>query len=204
MKRKKKETVAAIPSSKSGKRRKIILEAFHDCIIREGYSKTSLQDVAEAAEMTPSHLLYYFSGKSAMLEFYFESVSQRIMDRIDGFRHESPARQVELLADLYFAGKGITNAETGFMLECFGVAVHSDSLHGEKAKLDKFGKAHLEELFIATGCSRAAATDRAEEAYALLVGLRTSAFFDNRVSLRRARNLFRATVLGFADFGETN
>ena len=189
-----------LAGGRGGNRREHILEAFHDCIIEKGYSKTTLRDVARTAGMTASHLLYYFSGKDAILEHYFDVVSKRIMKRIDSFRNDSPLRQAELLADLFFAGKGISNSETGFMLECFGVAVHDKQLHDEKAALDRFCKDYLRELFIKTSCSPSQARDNAEIAYAMLIGLRTAAYFDDRLELEQARRLFRAGLLDQADF----
>ena len=111
-----------LPGTRGGKRRALILSAFHDCIISKGYAKTTLRDVAQAADMSASHLLYYFPGKDIMLEHYFENVAERIVERIETFQDELPEKQIDLLADLFFAGKGITRSEIGFMLECFGVA----------------------------------------------------------------------------------
>lgn len=195
------EEALSSATSRGGNRRELILEAFHDCIIKKGYSKTTLRDVARKADMTASHLLYYFSGKDAILEHYFAVVSQRIMDRIDSFRSNSPAHQVDLLADLFFAGKGITKTETGFMLECFGVAVHDQQLHSEKTALDQFCKSYLEELFLKIASTKKRARDHAEVAYALLIGLRTAAFFDDRLELPQARRLFHAAILHLSDIG---
>ena len=80
------EEVDALGGSRGGNRRESILEAFHDCILKKGYAKTTLRDVARTAGMTASHLLYYFAGKDAILEHYFDVVSRRIMKRIDSFR----------------------------------------------------------------------------------------------------------------------
>lgn len=187
--------------SRGDKRRKLILDAFHDTIIKKGYSQTTLRDVAKAAGMSASHLLYYFSGMDAILQHYFQSVAQRIRDRINSFRGEDPSRQIDLLADLFFAGKGITNSETGFMLESFGVAVHDKQLHNEKADLDRFCKDYLEELFSRVSRTKARARDHAEVTYAMLIGLRTAAFFDEKLSLADARHLFRQGVLNQADCG---
>jgi len=187
-----------LPGTRGGKRRKRILVAFHDCIIRKGYSKTTLRDVANAADMSASHLLYYFSGKNAILECYFENVAKRIMKRIDGFREESPESQIELLVDLFFAGKGITRSEIGFMLECFGVAVHDQQLHTDKTELDRFCKAYLRELFEQSPCGAEEAGDSAELAYAMLIGLRTAAFFDRKLGLPKARRLFHEEMLSLA------
>lgn len=190
----------SLPISRGDNRRELILEAFHDCIIRNGYSSTTLRDVARKAGMTASHLLYYFSGKDAILAHYFDVVSQRIIERINSFRKANPEQQVDYLADLFFAGKGITNSETGFMLECFGVAVHDRQLHAEKSALDLFCKDYLEGLFKQAGCKQQEASDHAEVAYALLIGLRTAAYFDGSLDLPQARRLFHTTVLKMASF----
>jgi AcrR family transcriptional regulator len=187
---------------RGGKRRKRIFQALHDCIIEKGYAKTTLADVARTANMTPSHLLYYFSGKDAILEDFFENVAERIVERMEGFRTETADRRIDLLAELFFAGKGITMSEIGFMLECFGVAVHDQQLHSEKTALDRFCKAYLEELFNESPCGPSMARDSAEVAYALLIGLRTAVYFDERIGLPRARRLFRASVLNLANSGQ--
>ena len=194
---------AATPSlPRGGKRRTRIFKALHDCIVDKGYAKTTLADVARSARMTPSHLLYYFSGKDAILEAYFENVSQRIVERMEGFRTETAERRITLLVDLFFAGKGITMSEIGFMLECFGVAVHDSQLHSEKTTLDRFCKTYLEELFVESPCGAPYARDSAEVAYAMLIGLRTAVYFDERIELPRARRLFHASILNLADSGQ--
>jgi AcrR family transcriptional regulator len=194
---------AATPSvARGGKRRIRIFQALHDCIVDKGYAKTTLAEVAQTAQMTPSHLLYYFSGKDAILEEYFENVAQRIVERMEGFRSETPERRLELLTELFFAGKGITMSEIGFMLECFGVAVHDKQLHSEKTALDRFCKSYLEELFKESPCGASYARDSAELAYAMLIGLRTAVYFDQRIGLPRARRLFRASILNLANSGQ--
>ena len=93
------EESAKIESAiRGGKRRSRIFKALHDCIIEKGYAKTTLADVARTARMTPSHLLYYFSGKDAILEDFFENVAQRIVERMEGFRTETAERRIDLLA----------------------------------------------------------------------------------------------------------
>jgi len=189
-----------LPGSRGGKRRALILAAFHDCIISKGYAKTTLRDVAKAADMSASHLLYYFPGKDTMLEQYFENVAQRIVERIESFQTESPQQQIDLLADLFFAGKGITRSEIGFMLECFGVAVHDKPIRRDKKKLDRFCKSYLQDLFEQSPCGPGRATAYAEISYAMLIGLRTAAYFDKRLGLPRARRLFHNQMLNLAGF----
>ena len=189
-----------MPESRGDKRRVQILSAFHDCIISKGYAKTTLRDVAQTAGMSASHLLYYFSGKDTLLEHYFDNVAQAIVERIESFRTEATERQFELLADLFFAGKGITRDEIGFMLECFGVAVHDKQLHRDKTELDRFCKSYLQELFKQSPCGSSRARAYAEISYAMLIGLRTAAYFDERLGLPRARRLFNEEMLNLAGF----
>jgi AcrR family transcriptional regulator len=150
-----------------------------------------LADVARAAGLSPSHLLYYFRGRDAILQNYFSDVVQRIIARMESFRHEPPERKIELLAELFFGGNSVDKSEIGFMLECFGVAVHDKQLQHQKAVVDRFCKAYLQELFESSSHGKARARDSAEVAYAMLVGLRTASYFDERLSPRHARTVFR-------------
>ncbi len=186
------------PKLRSEKRRRTILKALHDCVIEQGYPKTTLANVAHAAGMSPSHLLYYFSGTDAILAYYFADVARRIVERLEGFRSEDPEKQIHLLAELFFAGKGISKSEVGFMLECFGVAVHDKQLHSEKAALDRYCKAYLQELFERSPHGVFKARESAELAYAMLVGLRTAAYFDAQLGPDQARQLFDTEMLDLA------
>ena len=184
-------------------RRKDILWALHDCMIRVGYAKTTLADVAEVAGMYPSHLLYYFDGKDAILQQHFQNVADLILRRLDKIRGENPRRQIDLLAKLFFAGAGITKSEIGLMLECFGVAVNDKVLRREKSELDAKCKAYLTELLEQTPRRfLASATDSAEVAYATLIGLRTAVYFDKGFDLGEARRLFHTTMLRIAGLSE--
>lgn len=188
----------SLPGTRGGKRRQLILTAFHDCIISKGYAKTTLRDIADGAGMTASHLLYYFPGKDAILEQYFENVSQTIIERLESFSSETPQRQIDLIAELFFAGKGITRSEIGFMLECFGVAVHDKQLRNHKKKLDRYCKTYLQDLFKQSPCGLEKSEDSAELGYSMLIGLRTAAYFDERLKLSRMLRLFREEMLSLA------
>ena len=189
---------AAVPGLRADQRRKNILKALHDCVIEQGYAKTTLADVARRAGMSPSHLLYYFQGTDAILAHYFAIVGRRIIERLEGFRGEEPEQQIRLLAELFFAGKAIKKSEIGFMLECFGVAVHDKRLRGEKTAIDRFCKEYLRQLFERSPCGSAQAASSAEIAYAMLVGLRTAAYFDEQLGPRHARRLFHEAMLDLA------
>ena len=189
------------PRQRGDDRRRKILQALHDCVIERGYPKTTLADVARAAGMSPSHLLYYFDGTDAILAQYFTNVAQRITERLDSFRAEPPDRQILLLVELFFAGKAIKRSEAGFMLECFGVAVHDKRLWQAKTALDEYCKDYLRQLFERSPCGPANASTSAEVAYAMLVGMRTMAYFDEKAGPNQARRLFQATMSDLANLG---
>jgi hypothetical protein len=87
------------------------------------------------------------------------------------------------------------------MLECFGAAVHDKRLNREKTRLDRFCKSYLQNLFEQLPLGAARANVCAEVSYALLVGLRTAVYFDERLSPEHARGLFYAEVRNLAQLG---
>jgi AcrR family transcriptional regulator len=201
------QATAAAPTSprmRGDDRRRKILQALHDCVIERGYAKTTLADVARSAGMSPSHLLYYFDGTDAILAQYFSNVGQRLIERLDGFSTEPPDRQIHLLADLFFAGKAVKKSEVGFMLECFGVAVHDKRLWREKTALDEYCKTYLRQLFEKSPAGPENAGTSAELAYAMLIGLRTVAYFDEKIGPTHARRLFHAAMLDLAKMGQVD
>ncbi len=191
--------VARAGGARLDERRGSILRCLHEFILQKGYANCTLADIARGASMSPSHLLYYFRGKDAALSFYFDFVANWILDRVRETAAETPERQIEALADSFFGRRAIGKSEIGLMLEVFGLAVHHKELHRKKADFDGRFKKQLEALFEQTprrfGLS---ASDAAESAYSMLVGLRTSAYFDERLGLRRAHALFLGHALRLA------
>jgi hypothetical protein len=102
------------------------------CTLRgEAGIQTTLADVAEAAGMYPSHLLYYFNGKEAISNTIFGR--RRKTSRTSSFRQESPESQTNCWPTC-FAG-GIKKTEIGFMLSA-GVAKTTACCTKRKAVLD--------------------------------------------------------------------
>jgi AcrR family transcriptional regulator len=182
--------------SRGDQRRRRIFKSLHDCILSQGYVKTTLADIAKGADMSASHLLYYFKGKDDILEQYFESVSVRFLEKIDAFSQLPPREQVEALADFWFKGETSTVKEIGFMLECFGAAVNDQVLRVTKAEFDERCKDYLEQIF--DDCPTMfmdSSKDAAEIAYGLMIGLRSAVYFDSDIDLPDAHRLFLSTML---------
>lgn len=190
------KTALVKPESRGDQRRRRIFRSLHDCILDKGYVKTTLADIAEGADMSASHLLYYFKGKEAILEQYFESVSVQFLQRIAGFSNREPREQIQLLADFWFKGEASTRQEIGFMLECFGAAVNDDVLRVTKAEFDTHCKDYLVDIFnSAPSVFMDNPKDAAELSYALMIGLRSAVYFDDDIDLADAHRLFLNSML---------
>ena len=95
-------------TSRGDLKRKRILEALHRCIIAKGYAKTTLAEIATEAELYPSHVLYYFEGKEAILEYYFTQISALFRRRLNSFKDEAPSEKIKSLTDFFFADNVVT------------------------------------------------------------------------------------------------
>jgi AcrR family transcriptional regulator len=188
-------TTTRTRDSRGERRRRKIFKSLHDCIIRKGYVKTTLADIAEGAGMSASHLLYYFNGKEDILEQYFQNVSMRFLERIEEFSQHPAPEQIGLLADFWFKSETGTKLEIGFMLECFGAAVHDDVLRVTKADFDMRCKSYLCRIFeVAPSLPVGNAGDSAEIAYSIMIGLRSAVYFDDDITLEHAHRLFINTL----------
>jgi AcrR family transcriptional regulator len=189
--------VERAPSQKS--RRQQIVTALCERMLARGFAATTLADVARAAHMTPSHLLYYFKGKEEILNACFEAVTAQIMTGLAALDQGPRERRLLRVADYFFGGKLLDKNDLAITLEFFGLAVHDKGLHATKAQFDHMVKGWLTHTFEAVGCAPGlAAEDAAEAAYAMIVGLSTSAFFDERLGFPRARNLLRDSLHNLA------
>jgi len=176
-------------------RRDIIVGALLERMLAQGFAATTLADVARTARMTPSHLLYYFKGKEDILNSCFEGVTAQIMTGLAALDAEPVAVRLDKVAEYFFGGKLLHKSELGITLEFFGLAVHDKVLNQTKVQFDRMVKAWLTHLFEdyprAPGRS---AADAAEAAYAMIVGLTTSAAFDERLGFPRALDLLKETL----------
>ena len=192
-------------------RRRKIFRSLHDCVLEKGYVKTTLADIARGAGMRPSHLLYYFKGKEDILEQYFQLVSERFVERLASFEAETHEVQIAFLVDFWFRGETSTREEIGFMLECFGAAVHDVELRETKMEFDRYCKAHLTRIFLNAPNIDAAkessdgeldshAKEQAELAYSMMIGLRSAVYFDDDIDLDDAHRLFLSSVRSMSGY----
>ena len=182
-------------NTRGDQRRRRIFRSLHDCILEKGYVKTTLADVAQGADMSASHLLYYFKGKEDVLEQYFQNVSDQFVVELATMRELEPKDRIEAVGDFWFKGEASTRKEIGFMLECFGAAVNDDVLRGTKAEFDLQCKEFLCEIFeTAPNLFMPSEKGAAELAYSMMIGLRSAVYFDPDIDLKGAHSLFLSTM----------
>lgn len=173
-------------------RQAAIVEALDRCMQERGYAHTSLNDLAAAAGMSPSHLLYYYSGKEEVLEVYFRAAEATILAEVTAHAGDAPEDRIDHLAAFWFGGWMKNRLELGTVLELFGQAVRRRPLRVVKSRFDRRMKAYLADLFSKTPRLICSSTeDAAESAFALFIGLIATTYFDERLHVARARNLYR-------------
>ena len=176
-------------------RRERIVAALCERMLAQGFAGTTLADVARSARMSPSHLLYYFNGKEEILAACFEGVTAQITTGLAALEAVPVESRLAAIADYFFGGKLLHKTDLGITLEFFGLAVHDKVLHQTKAQFDRMVKAWLAHTFEHYPRAKGqTAADAAEAAYGMIVGLSTSAFFDERLGFARARALLNESL----------
>lgn len=191
------------PVARNDQRRERIVAALRECMVERGFAATSLSDIARKAGMTSSHLLYYFKGKNAILNAYWEITAAALLERLHEIESEPIERRLELLADAFFSGVVATQVDVGIVLEFFGLAVHDKDLYSTKAGFDREMKTWLAALLSTCPRPLGPFVDAAAEAtYSLLIGLCTAAYFDARLGFPEARGIFLMSLRAVAGFDE--
>lgn len=183
-----------IEPSESGKdRRGTIRYALFQCIRDKGYAATTLADVAAAAGLSASHLLYYYDSKDAVLEDLFTVATRHMLDDIAKLPWDRLDAAIEAIADYFFGGKFLSRTEIATMLQFWGLSTHHPRLRETKTAFDDDLRRRLIELFQRGKREGVSARDAADIAYALLSGLLSAVYFSPDLDLARARSLVRST-----------
>lgn len=182
--------MAELPPPYHHEQRRHIMQALHRCIRRKGYAFTSLRDLAEEANMSASHVRYYFDGKDVVLEYYLEHFIQIVRHDLDEIAVLPVERRIVAIADRFF-GERVTRDRISVLFEIFGIAIHNKRLHALKVAHDKQVMAMIQRtLAEARGLSEKKVEDDAVALHALLVGLSTNMLFDTDQTLATGHRLF--------------
>jgi AcrR family transcriptional regulator len=178
-----------------GDRRARIVQALHRCIREKGYASTSLTDIAIRAEMSPSHIRYYFDGKDAILEYYLQITCDDIVRDIRAIEDDDPIGWLKKFSDYYIRNPRISAVGLGVMVEIFGVSVHQPRLREIKTAYDEQIRGVLTRFFERAGDSTSVPAPMAAEIIqALEAGLKYNAVFETRYDADKAAAAFLAAV----------
>src|SRR5277367_2241789 len=84
------------------RRRTAILKALRQCVAKKGFKATALNDVAAAAGMSPSHLLYYYPNLNAIVVELCEDICTRIRAEIISHQDETPQQRIDVMVEHLF------------------------------------------------------------------------------------------------------
>jgi|SRR5579859_1327612 len=181
-------------------RRAAIVTALRRCMLAKGYAETSLTDLANSAEMSVSHLLYYYPSKEAVLLDLSDQINDRIWTDVTAYRDEPPEERIHVLVDNVFVQGAIHKSELALVRELMALSTHRPELQAKLTAYSSKMIGYLEDLFSkAPRLPGMSAIDAAEIAGALWMGLVTNADYDARLSHGAARRLFRRTLLLLAN-----
>ncbi len=180
-------------------RRAAILGALQACILRNGYSDTSLSDIAAQAGMSPSHIFYYFKGKREIINQCFHIVSEQRLRAMRASLLEAPNKQLAQFSAVILADDEVGRRESAFMVECDGLAAHNAALRVRKTAYDQQVKSILEQILRSSFGDKKVRAGPEEKnllavCYALLVGLCVSTHFSDAQDHAGARAKFSAAV----------
>lgn len=153
---------------------------------------TNLTDIAAAADMSPSHIRYYFQSKEEILEFYLAQLSAEILSEISRLRRDDPEQWLEDFALYFAANPKVTSTSIGVLMEVFGVSVHHPAMAAIKRRHDKAIREVFQAFFEWAGVVPGlTVADAAYTAWCLDSGMKFNAAFQDDFSLDRAGETFR-------------
>ena len=185
-------------------RRGAIANALYRCIREKGFANTSLKDIADQADMTPSHVSYYFENKASILEYYSAAICRRNTAEFPDLREPDLDRLLDQIATFCMGEGQMSIGLLGVIQELTGLAVHDPNLHSIKAEHTAVWREYLEAFFDrASPIPGLSSRNAAHLAHAMLIGLNTNTLFDRDLDRETARQLFRNTLQALTvDSGE--
>ena len=183
--------------TQSSDRMTSIGRALYRCIREQGYANTKLQDIAKQADMTPSHVRYYFTGKQAILEWYFKETSQGYQAGMRQMVQSPPADPVAALAGAFVPESPKRRANLGVFIELRTLALHHAPLLKQLKAHDRVQIGSIA-LLLEPVVGKTDPVAAAEIAYSLAQGLYMGETLQ-RFETRSAREYFSATLRALID-----
>ena len=88
--------VKAMADSK-GKKREMLIEAARDALVKYGFKKVTLEDIAEKVEMAKTSIYYYFDSKTEIIKAVARRELNRLMNRMRDAVEAAPTPEKKLI-----------------------------------------------------------------------------------------------------------
>lgn len=191
-------TLDIADARRSHDRRTKIIAALYRSMGKRGYAASTLSAIAAEADMSSSHLLYYFPGKDAILVEFFRRVCDGFTQEVEALPQEPTAR-LEAIAEIFLGERRGGKRRRSVMLDLFGQTFQNRELRKMNIAHDKEIIRTLVDVFQRTPLSAdTTAQDAAQSAHAMLLGLRAKSAYDPGCDLEEAHRLFRLTLFRLA------
>jgi len=191
-------TLDIADARRSHDRRAKIIAALYRCMSKRGYAASTLSDIAAEADMSSSHLLYYFPGKDAILVEFFKRVCSDVADEVAALP-DDPTARLDAIAHIFVGERRGGKRRRAVMLDLYGQTVQNRELRRMNVAHDKVVIKTLVDVFMRTPLSSdTTAEDAAQSAHAMLIGLRAKSAFDPACDTAQAHRLFRLTLFRLA------
>jgi TetR/AcrR family transcriptional regulator, transcriptional repressor for nem operon len=97
--------------SERGKRERLIASA-RELVHREGIEQPTLAEIAQAADVPPGNVYYYFKTKDELIEAVIESRENEVRELLESLsRRRSPAARLKALGRNWLQAKELVAAE---------------------------------------------------------------------------------------------
>jgi len=182
--------------AKDGDRRGKIALAMDACVRDKGYAATSLTDIALKAQMSPSHIRYYFDGKEEILEFYLAAICDQIVRDVGAIVRKTPEQWAKDFTGYFITNPDLTKATVMLMVEIFAVSAHNPKLMKIKSRYDNFIRQTLTEFFQWAGTiDGVTPEDAAYRLWAFEGGMKFNSMFQSDFSKEKAGLIFHDELL---------
>jgi AcrR family transcriptional regulator len=176
----------------TGKRERLIASA-QELMHRQGVERPTLAEIAEAADVPPGNVYYYFKTKDQLIEAVIESREAEVRDLLTSLdRRRSPAARLKALARNWLEARDLVAAE-GCPLGTLSVELnnHGNGLDRQAPKLFAALIDWSEDQFREMGCREP--RDHALTMFSTVQGaaLLSCAFRDPEILASQVRHLNR-------------
>ena len=182
----------SLATPREDKRERLVASAA-ELVYRQGVERPTLAQIAEAANVPPGNVYYYFKTKDELIEAVIESRAAEVRDLLVSLgRRRTPAARLKALARNWLEARELVAAQ-GCPLGTLSVEVsdHGEGLDGQAMKLFSALIDWSEDQFREMGCRGAR-----EHALTLLstvqgAALLSSTFHDSEILVSQVHRLER-------------